>query len=154
MLFRSDKMIVMNEGNVEHIGTPLDVYQKPQTLFTAQFIGSPAMNILNGTVKDGEVKIADFKLNINSSHQGEVFFGIRPEHLIINTNGKLKVNVEFIELIGSNTLVHCRIKSSNEVVVVSVPGILDKDVSGEEIGLDIEDSKIHLFSSTNQNRID
>ena len=49
---------------------------------------------------------------------------------------------------------HCRIKSSNEVVVVSVPGILDKDVSGEEIGLDIEDSKIHLFSSTNQNRID
>ena len=58
----ADKMIVMNEGNVEHIGTPLDVYQKPQTLFTAQFIGSPAMNILNGTVKDGEVKIADFKL--------------------------------------------------------------------------------------------
>lgn len=150
----ADKMIVMNEGNVEHIGTPLDVYQKPQTLFTAQFIGSPAMNILNGTVKDGEVKIADFKLNINTLHQGEVFFGIRPEHLIINTNGKLKVNVEFIELIGSNTLVHCRIKSSNEVVVVSVPGILDKDVSGEEIGLDIEDSKIHLFSSTNQNRID
>ena len=150
----ADKMIVMNEGNVEHIGTPLDVYQKPQTLFTAQFIGSPAMNILNGTVKDGEVKLADFKLNINSSHQEEIFFGIRPEHLTINTNGKFKVNVEFIELIGSNTLVHCRIKSSNEVVVVSVPGILDKDVSGEEIGLDIEDSKIHLFSSTNQNRID
>jgi len=50
--------------------------------------------------------------------------------------------------------VHCRIKSSNEVVVVSVPGILDKDVSGEEIGLDLEESKIHLFSSTNQNRID
>ena len=150
----ADKMIVMNEGNVEHIGTPLDVYQKPQTLFTAQFIGSPAMNILNGTVKDSEVKIADFKLNINSSHQGEVFFGIRPEHLTINTNGKFKVNVEFIELIGSNTLVHCRIKSSNEVVVVSVPGILDKDVSGEEIGLDLEETKIHLFSTTNQNRID
>ena len=150
----ADKMIVMNEGNVEHIGTPLDVYQKPQTLFTAQFIGSPAMNILNGTVKDGEVKIADFKLNVNSSHQGEVFFGIRPEHLTINTNGKFKVNVEFIELIGSNTLVHCRIKSSNEVVVVSVPGILDKDVSGEEIGLHLEETKIHLFSTTNQNRID
>src|SRR6056300_1319928 len=44
----ADKMIVMNEGNVEHIGTPLDVYQQPKTLFTAQFIGSPAMNILNG----------------------------------------------------------------------------------------------------------
>ena len=150
----ADKMIVMNEGNVEHIGTPLDVYQKPQTLFTAQFIGSPAMNILNATIKDGEVKIADFKFNINSSHEGEVYFGIRPEHLTINADGKFKVNVEFIELIGSNTLVHCRIKSSNEVIVVSVPGILDKDVSGQEIGLDLEASKIHLFNSTNQNRID
>ena len=44
----ADRMIVMNAGNVEHIGTPLEVYTKPKTLFTAQFIGSPAMNILKG----------------------------------------------------------------------------------------------------------
>ena len=48
----ADRMIVMNEGNVEHIGSPLEVYTKPKTLFTAQFIGSPAMNILKGDCKN------------------------------------------------------------------------------------------------------
>ena len=98
-----------------------------------------------------QIKKLSKRINVKITKIGSI---TNKPNQIINTNGKFKVNVEFIELIGSNTLVHCRIKSTNEVVVVSVPGILDKDVSGEEIGLDIEDSKIHLFSSTNQNRID
>ncbi|MEK9959462.1 MAG: sn-glycerol-3-phosphate ABC transporter ATP-binding protein UgpC, partial [Pelagibacteraceae bacterium] len=51
----ADRMIVMNEGRVEQIGTPIDVYQKPQTIFTAQFIGSPAMNLLKGNISNSEV---------------------------------------------------------------------------------------------------
>ena len=63
----ADKMIVMNEGNVEHIGTPLDVYQKPQTLFTAQFIGSPAMNILKGNCGSNKLILANkASLSVNS----------------------------------------------------------------------------------------
>ena len=55
----ADRMIVMNEGNVEHIGTPLEVYTKPNTLFTAQFIGSPAMNILKGDCKNGNLTLSN-----------------------------------------------------------------------------------------------
>ncbi|MDP6384506.1 MAG: ATP-binding cassette domain-containing protein, partial [SAR324 cluster bacterium] len=55
----ADRMIVMNEGNVEHIGTPLEVYTKPKTLFTAQFIGSPAMNILKGNCENNKVSFAN-----------------------------------------------------------------------------------------------
>jgi sn-glycerol 3-phosphate transport system ATP-binding protein len=149
----ADKMIVMNEGNVEHIGTPLDVYQQPKSLFTAQFIGSPAMNILKGTADGNEIKIGDFKIKSENSYSGEVNFGIRPEHLTIDDNGPIKAAVEFIELIGSNTLIHCRIKTSNEVIVVSIPGIIQENLSRKEIKLNFDQSKIHLFNTKDNSRI-
>jgi sn-glycerol 3-phosphate transport system ATP-binding protein len=149
----ADKMIVMNEGNVEHIGTPLDVYQQPKTLFTAQFIGSPAMNILNGNTDGSEIKIGNFKTSSPFSFIGDIYFGIRPEHLIIDKEGPIKAIVEFIELIGSNTLIHCRLKESNEVIVVSAPGIIEEDLSRKEIGLNFDQSKIHLFDQKNNMRI-
>ena len=69
----ADRMIVMNEGNVEHIGTPLEVYTKPKTLFTAQFIGSPAMNILKGNCQNNKVSFANkASLSINSKFNGPV----------------------------------------------------------------------------------
>ena len=149
----ADKMIVMNEGNVEHIGTPLDVYQQPKSLFTAQFIGSPAMNILKGTADGNEIKIGDFKIKSENSYSGEVNFGIRPEHLTIDDNGPIKAAVEFIELIGSNTLIHCRIKNSNEVIVVNIPGIIQENLSRKEIKLNFDQSKIHLFNTKDNSRI-
>ena len=149
----ADKMIVMNEGNVEHIGTPLDVYQQPKSLFTAQFIGSPAMNILKGTADGNEIKIGDFKIKSENSYSGEVNFGIRPEHFTIDDNGPIKAAVEFIELIGSNTLIHCRIKNSNEVIVVSIPGIIQENLSRKEIKLNFDQSKIHLFNTKDNSRI-
>ena len=149
----ADKMIVMNEGNVEHIGTPLDVYQQPKSLFTAQFIGSPAMNILKGTADGNEIKIGDFKIKSENSYSGEVNFGIRPEHLTIDDNGPIKAAVEFIELIGSNTLIHCRIKNSYEVIVVSIPGIIQENLSRKEIKLNFDQSKIHLFNTKDNSRI-
>ena len=53
----ADRMIVMNEGKAEQIGTPLEVYETPQTLFAAQFIGSPAMNIFKANIEKGQVKL-------------------------------------------------------------------------------------------------
>ena len=149
----ADKMIVMNEGNVEHIGTPLDVYQQPKSLFTAQFIGSPAMNILKGTADGNEIKIGDFKIKSENSYSGEVNFGIRPEHLTSDDSGPREAAVEFIELIGSNTLIHCRIKNSNEVIVVSIPGIIQENLSRKEIKLNFDQSKIHLFNTKDNSRI-
>ena len=73
----ADRMIVMNEGNVEHIGTPLEVYTKPKTLFTAQFIGSPAMNILKGDCQNSKLTLTNkTSLPINSKFNGSVNFGI------------------------------------------------------------------------------
>ena len=81
----ADRMIVMNAGNVEHIGTPLEVYTKPKTLFTAQFIGSPAMNILKGNCQNKKLTFSNgSSLNVNTNFKGEVNVGMRPEDFKID----------------------------------------------------------------------
>ena len=91
----ADRMVVMNEGNVEHVGTPLEVYTKPKTLFTAQFIGSPAMNILKGECQSNQIKLSSGAiLKANSKHNGEVNVGLRPEDFTIDEKGTIKLKVE------------------------------------------------------------
>ena len=103
----ADRMIVMNEGLAEQIGTPLDVYENPQTLFAAQFIGSPAMNIFEGSANAGSVTLAEgATFNHDNGASGPVRIGIRPEHLTVDDNGPLEVDIALTEPLGANTLVH------------------------------------------------
>ena len=150
----ADRMIVMNEGNVEHIGTPLEVYTKPKTLFTAQFIGSPAMNILKGNCENNKVTLSNnTSLKTNSDFKGSVNIGLRPEDFKLDDNGQIKTNVELVELIGSNSLIHGRLDKSDEVLVASVQGVIKENIIGKNIGLSFNESKIHLFDINSDQRI-
>jgi sn-glycerol 3-phosphate transport system ATP-binding protein len=150
----ADRMIVMNEGNVEHIGTPLEVYTKPKTLFTAQFIGSPAMNILKGNCQNNKVSFANkASLSINSKFNGPVNVGMRPEDFELDPNGPIKLKVELVELIGANTLIHGKLENSNEILVASISGVVKEDTIGKNINLSIKDNKLHLFDTNTDLRI-
>jgi len=150
----ADRMVVMNEGKVEHIGTPLEVYTKPKTLFTAQFIGSPAMNILECECKNGEIILSNGSaLKTNIKHQGRANLGLRPEDFSINDNGPIKLKIELMELIGANTLFHGRLEKNNEPVVVSIPGVLENKYIGKSVGFSYDNSKIHLFDINSDQRI-
>ena len=150
----ADRMIVMNAGNVEHIGTPLEVYTKPKTLFTAQFIGSPAMNILKGNCQNKKLTFSNSSsLNINTNFKGEVNVGMRPEDFKIDNNGSINLNVELVELIGSNTLIHGKLSKSNEILVASIPGVIKENLKGKDLNLSFNDSKIHLFDVNSDQRI-
>jgi len=150
----ADRMIVMNAGNVEHIGTPLEVYTKPKTLFTAQFIGSPAMNILKGNCQNKKLIFSNgSSLNINSNFKGEVNVGMRPEDFKIDSNGSINLNVELVELIGSNTLIHGKLSKSNEILVASIPGVIKENLKGKDLNLSFDESKIHLFDVNSDQRI-
>ena len=150
----ADRMVVMNEGKVEHIGTPLEVYTKPKTLFTAQFIGSPAMNILECECKNGEVILSNGSiLKTNTKHKGRANLGLRPEDFSINENGPIKLKIELMELIGANTLFHGRLEKNNEPVVVSIPGVLENKYIGKSVGFSYDNSKIHLFDISSDHRI-
>ena len=150
----ADRMIVMNAGNVEHIGTPLEVYTKPKTLFTAQFIGSPAMNILKGNCQNKKLTFSNgSSLNINTNFKGEVNVGMRPEDFKIDNNGSINLNVELVELIGSNTLIHGKLSKSNEILVASIPGVIKENLKGKDLNLSFDESKIHLFDVNSDQRI-
>ena len=150
----ADRMIVMNEGNVEHIGSPLEVYTKPKTLFTAQFIGSPAMNILKGDCKNNTVTFSNqSSLKTISKFNGRVNVGLRPEDFKIDENGPIKLNVELVELVGSDTLIHGKLDGSDEILIASIQGVINDNLRGKSINLSFDEKKLHLFDTSTDQRI-
>ncbi|MBZ9719232.1 sn-glycerol-3-phosphate ABC transporter ATP-binding protein UgpC [Mesorhizobium sp. AD1-1] len=116
----ADKIVVMNDGRVEQAGAPLDVYDKPVNRFVAGFIGSPAMNFLEGRIdagRDGAFVTNDgARLALPAAHQDirgqPVIFGVRPEHfeaVPLGTPNALEAIVSVVEPTGSETLVLARI---------------------------------------------
>ncbi len=142
----ADRMIVMNEGVAEQIGTPLEVYQNPRTLFAAQFIGSPAMNIFDGKLANGNVTLANGAVvPCESSYRGDVKIGLRPEHLIVDSAGTIELEVGFTEPLGANTLMHGRLQQTESVMTASLIGVHQAQQS--IINLAIAPENIHLFDA-------
>lgn len=141
----ADRMIVMNAGIAEQIGTPLEVYETPRTLFAAQFIGSPAMNILDAQVKDGWVKLGDNRISETADADGPVKFGIRPEHLIADDAGPIHVNAKMAEPLGANTLLHCALVDTGESFTASLQGVHVLKSANTPMRFSFEPKKSHLF---------
>jgi sn-glycerol 3-phosphate transport system ATP-binding protein len=149
------RMIVMNAGYAEQIGTPLDVYERPETLFAAQFIGSPAMNIMDATLSDGKTVLANgASLSCANRHAGPAKIGVRPEHLVVSADGPIEMAVAMSEPLGANTLVHGKVKGVDQVVTASLPGVHVKSGSGETIRFSIDPKLVHLFDAGSGRRID
>ncbi len=141
----ADRMIVMNAGIAEQIGTPLEVYETPRTLFAAQFIGSPAMNILDAQIKDGHVMLGSERIIEAGGPEGPVRFGIRPEHLIAGDTGPIRVNAKMAEPLGANTLLHCELAGTHESFTASLPGVHTLNRADSALRFSIQPGKSHLF---------
>ena len=115
----ADKIVVMQDGHIEQVGTPLDLYDRPANRFVASFIGSPAMNMIDGTIgTDGALDLGGAQLVVRGGQQGQkVTFGIRPEHLELADSGGLPATVSVVEPTGSETHVICRFQD-NELTAV------------------------------------
>ena len=149
----ADRMIVMNEGVAEQIGTPLEVYETPQTLFAAQFIGSPAMNIFDARIEAGTVTFAGAVLGKTKIADGDVKLGIRPEHLVPDDKGGLEVIVQIAEPLGANTLLHGQVTGTSESVTVSLSGVHRIDSGRESRRFSVHPEHIHLFDSESGMRL-
>ncbi len=150
----ADRMIVMNGGVAEQIGTPLEVYETPRTLFAAQFIGSPAMNILDAEVVGGGVRLGD-AIVVKTDHQdGAVKLGIRPEHLAPDDNGPLALAVQLSEPLGANTLLHGHLEGTGVAFTASLPGVHLTQNKGQVMRLSVLPDHAHLFDPKTQLRID
>ncbi len=141
----ADRMIVMNSGVAEQIGTPLEVYETPRTLFAAQFIGSPAMNILDAEIRNGWVILGDRPIVETSGSDGPIKFGIRPEHLIAEDTGAIHVHAKMAEPLGANTLLHCELAGTRESFTASLPGVHILNSAAADLRFSIQPGKSHLF---------
>ncbi len=153
----ADKIVVMNSGRVEQIGSPLDLYDQPANLFVAGFIGSPAMNFLPGklvTKWGGRgVQIAPdcvLPAPANSESDGsDVVIGVRPEHFDIGASG-VKAQVIVVEPTGADTQVYCRI-AGHSVTAVSRERHTFRP--GDTIDLNPAEGKSYLFNPASGARI-
>ena len=155
------RLLVMNDGNMEQIGRPIDLYERPRTVFVAGFIGSPAMNFLTaGISADGtSVKLtSDESLLLPegfSKYGGrEVTLGLRPEHIIVTEkDGHIKFKVEMVEELGADSLVHGYFGSENTILAIRVPGTV-KIEADMNLQLTCEPQNLHLFDPESGNRLE
>ncbi len=155
----ADRIVVMNEGVIQQIGQPLDVYDMPANLFVASFIGSPGMNLLEGIAHRGEdawVEMADgtrLPTPQSTAEEGQpVVYGVRPEALAIDDTGGagLRAEVDVIEPTGLSTLVFARIAGT-----VTCAFTMDRLVlhHGQKIGLVPDMARVHVFDKTSGRRL-
>jgi multiple sugar transport system ATP-binding protein len=147
----ADKIVVMRDGEVEQVGAPLDLYDKPRNLFVAGFIGSPAMNFLKGRIinKSGLAfeTTGGRQLplpNGTTAREGqEVVYGIRPEHLHVRDDGT-EVEVVVVEPTGAEVQVFARL-DGQDLTAVLRERLLFKP--GELVKLAPEPNLVHVFDA-------
>jgi multiple sugar transport system ATP-binding protein len=158
----AQRMIVMNAGRAEQIGTPMEVYENPATVFVAGFIGSPAMNFIKGTLRresgrawvdapDG-VKLP--APGNRGGHDGQsVVYGVRPEHLAIAANGAggVPAVVHVVEPTGADTFVYTTLAGTQVCAVFTERHDFR---AGEGIQLQPQLDVVHLFDAASGRKLD
>ena len=149
----ADRMIVMHEGVAEQIGTPLEVYETPHTLFAAQFIGSPAMNIFDARIEDGAVRLGDATLAKTKLAPATIKLGIRPEHLVPDTKGPLHAVLQIAEPLGANTMLHGQLSDSHAPLTVSLPGVHQINAGTGAMRFSVHPDHLHQFDAATGQRV-
>jgi multiple sugar transport system ATP-binding protein len=149
----ADKIVVMNSGNVEQIGSPLELYDRPVNLFVAGFIGSPAMNFLKGRMENGAFRVGDLALPLPAAaaraNGGPMVYGIRPEHWRLGGEG-LDAVVQVVEPTGSETQVIARL-AGDRIICAFRERISARP--GEAIRIAADPTVVHLFDEATGARL-
>ncbi|ANM15706.1 alpha-glucoside ABC transporter ATP-binding protein AglK [Rhizobium sp. N541] len=155
----ADRIVVLSAGNIEQVGAPLDLYERPANLFVAKFIGSPAMNIIPATVAatgsqttvtlTGGMSVT-LDVATGASEAGkQASFGVRPEDLRIADGADylFEGEVSIVEALGEVTLLYIEGLVPGEPIVVKLPGIYDVK-KGQKMRFAADGQKLHLFDAT------
>lgn len=150
----SDYIIVMKDGVIQQVGKPQEVYDNPNNLFVAKFLGTPAINVFNGVVKENKLYIGEDKVLDVKADDQEVYVGIRPEGFIANNNGRLSLNFVRIETQGRDTTIICEndncLSSSIRSIIASDEKL---DINDDVVKFDLKPNKTHIFSKVDEKAI-
>ena len=155
------RLVLLNEGQIEQIGTPVEVYENPQSLFVASFIGSPPMNLMGGVINDKKELVIgnQFCLKSNVLEKTEtdskITVGIRPEHLydFMGGDNTLRILVENYERQGADSFVYGKIEGCEDLITVRYPADFYCSI-GESLKISFQSNNLHYFDTDKGVRID
>ncbi len=154
----ADRIVVLKDGHIEQVGSPMELYKRPGNLFVAQFIGSPAMNVLPAKIeKAGQVttvshvggRTANVPIETPQSAAGQsISFGVRPEDLSVTTGESYLFEgpIDYIEQLGEVQLVYVDIGRADQPLVAKLPGNATIK-RGDTLRLDAAAGDLHIFDS-------
>jgi ABC-type sugar transport system ATPase subunit len=154
----ADMLVVLNAGRTEQIGAPLELYERPATLFVAGFLGSPPMNFLKGRLEspvsvrlDDGTAIACEGAYAAVPRGTGVVAGVRPERALVRPPGEgLAMKIDLIEELGVGRLVHGQLAGAPMTVAIGPDQQLP---ANETIGISIPADAVHLFDAESRNRL-
>ena len=148
----ADRVVVMNRGVIQQVGTPTEIYDRPANAFVAGFIGSPAMNLMEGEIKKGVFTGRNVTIASLNAPDGPATLGFRAEDAhVVKTRGQIQANVYTIELLGDATMITVRAGGS----LVSVKAAKDfRCEIGEQIAISVPAKICHLFDSRTGARLE
>ena len=149
----ADRVVVMNAGKIQQVGTPTDIYDHPANAFVASFIGSPAMNLITGQIADGVFQADGLRVTgLEPQHRGDIALGFRAEDAALTTSGgDLRAPVYSLELLGESSMVSYRI--GDALVSVKAPKDFRAGI-GDIVGARVPASICHLFDAKSGERRD
>jgi len=146
----ADRVVVMNQGIVQQVGSPTEIYDRPANAFVAGFIGSPAMNLVEGSIKGGTFTAENITVKGLAAADGPVTLGFRAEDASIAAKGEISAPVYAMELLGDATMVTARAGTG----MVAVKAAKDYRAKiGEQVSISIPKAACHLFDSASGARI-
>ncbi|MCF6321415.1 MAG: sn-glycerol-3-phosphate ABC transporter ATP-binding protein UgpC [Rhizobiaceae bacterium] len=152
----ADRIVVLNDGYVEQIGTPSEIYHTPESVFVASFMGAPPMNLVSGNA-NGKGKftiegLGDIDIPKDYSFTGKALFGIRPESVEIfskQSKGSYPLELELVEELGAGRILHTRL--GNETFTVHMPHTDELPTNG--LFVKFPENAIHLFDPKSGKRL-
>ena len=151
----SDLIIVMKEGVLQQIGKPQDVYDEPENLFVAQFLGTPQINVFHGEVKGGKLYIGDEAvLDVPGRKDMPVWVGIRPEGFIPEADGPFTCKMDRVEVMGRDVSVVCtheKMTGRNMRAIISAENSVP--AGSRRVRFSLKPRKVHLFDRASEVRL-
>ena len=151
----SDLIVVMKLGVVQQIGAPQEVYDDPANLFVAKFLGTPPINVFNGSIKGGKLFIGEEAvMDVSGVADQEVYVGIRPEGFVLDDNGPLHCRLSNVEVMGRDVSIVCTSDASANPLVRAIINSDNKvDTTRETVAYSLKPHKLFVFNKNTEERI-
>jgi multiple sugar transport system ATP-binding protein len=155
----ADRIVLLRAGVIEQMGSPAELYNKPENMFVASFLGNPPMNFIKANIENGNLscagqslgKLSDYPVSQNYNGSS-IIIGIRPEKVAEGTAGPktLSGKLDLVEMLGANTLLHSQV--SEDVKLIGFSKKYDL-ATNSTVSLSFDPKDCHFFDPTNEQRV-